>query len=163
MLDTLWVIVKFVTSNKTFAFAFQVLKNALGTGPRVQWGNQSASALGKLTTKFAGNEPSALSAFNCSYSDSGLFGIMIVNGACTAGNLVCEAGKMLNSLESVIQDKDIARAKQITKLDGLLRLESGESCVSKMGRQALFCPKIFTPQEFASAVDNISAADVKQV
>lgn len=68
------------------AFAFAVLKSAAGTGPSVKWGN-SASPLMKAIVSAAGTEPVAASAFNASYSDSGLFGCVLQTTPDVAGQV----------------------------------------------------------------------------
>ena len=58
------------------ALAFAVLQEAMGTGPKVKWGS-SNTPLAKAVETAAGDAPVAVSAFNSSYSDSGLFGVVL--------------------------------------------------------------------------------------
>ena len=58
------------------ALAFAILKYAAGTGPSVKWGN-SVAPLNKAVTSVAGSDPFAITAFNASYTDSGLYGFVL--------------------------------------------------------------------------------------
>lgn len=72
--------------NEKEALACAVLQRASGTGPRVKWGS-SASPLHKQASSVAGNEPFGLSTFNASYSDSGLFGVVLCSTPNIAGSV----------------------------------------------------------------------------
>lgn len=64
--------------------ALAVLQQAIGTGPKVKWGN-SITPLSKAIAGAAGDDLFAVSAFNISYSDSGLFGVVLSAPPCSAG------------------------------------------------------------------------------
>lgn len=66
------------------ALAFAVLQKAAGTGPHVKWGT-TVAPLQKSVASAAGNDPFAITAFNASYSDSGLFGLALQAPANIAG------------------------------------------------------------------------------
>jgi ubiquinol-cytochrome c reductase core subunit 2 len=69
------------------ALACAILQRAIGSGPRVKWGN-SPSPLYKAvsTAKDCGNQ-FAISAFNATYSDSGLFGFILFSVPDIAGSV----------------------------------------------------------------------------
>ena len=66
------------------AIALAILQQIAGTGPRAKWGN-SVTPLHKAVASAAGNEPFAVTAFNASYSDSGLFGFVLSSTPNIAG------------------------------------------------------------------------------
>lgn len=68
------------------ALACAVLQRASGTGPYVKWG-QSAGSLHKHMSNTASSDPFALSTFNASYSDSGLFGFILCSAPNVAGSV----------------------------------------------------------------------------
>lgn len=70
------------------AVACAVLQRAIGCGPRVKWGS-SISPLQKEVASAASPDQFALSAFNASYSDSGLFGFVLSSVPDVAGAVRC--------------------------------------------------------------------------
>lgn len=68
------------------ALAFAVLQQVAGTGPRAKWGTSTAP-LYKAVASAAGSDPFAVSAFNASYSDAGLFGFVLSAPANIAGSV----------------------------------------------------------------------------
>lgn len=68
------------------ALAYAVLQRALGSGPRVKWGN-SVSPLQRDATSAASAEQFAITAFNAAYSDSGLFGFVLSSQPNVAGSV----------------------------------------------------------------------------
>jgi len=69
------------------ALACAILQRAVGSGPRVKWGT-SPSPLYKAVSaaKNCGNQ-FAISAFNATYSDSGLFGFVLSSVPNIAGSV----------------------------------------------------------------------------
>lgn len=70
--------------NENDALACAILQRASGSGPRVKWGS-SPSSLHKQVSSAAGREPFGLSTFNASYTDSGLFGVVLCSTSNVAG------------------------------------------------------------------------------
>lgn len=70
--------------NEKDALACAILQRASGSGPRVKWGS-SPSSLHKQVSNAAGREPFGLSTFNASYTDSGLFGVVLCSTSNVAG------------------------------------------------------------------------------
>lgn len=68
------------------ALACAVLQRAVGTGPRVKWGT-SISPLQRDASSAASADQFAISAFNASYSDSGLFGFVLSSVPSVAGSV----------------------------------------------------------------------------
>lgn len=68
------------------ALAAAILQRACGTGPAVKWGSSQAP-LSKAVGAAAGDNPFAVSAFNATYSDAGLFGIVLSAPGNAAGSV----------------------------------------------------------------------------
>lgn len=66
--------------------AYAVLQRAIGTGPHVKWGS-NVSPLHKTVSEATSTDQFALSAFNASYSDSGLFGFVLSSVPSVAGSV----------------------------------------------------------------------------
>lgn len=64
--------------------AAAILQRAIGCGPRVKWGS-SVSPLHKEISGTASTDQYAISAFNATYSDSGLFGFVLSSVPNVAG------------------------------------------------------------------------------
>lgn len=140
------------------ALAFAILKNAAGTGPCVKWGS-GASPLMKELTAAAGSEPVAASAFNASYSDSGLFGCILQTTPEAAEQVTKAANKWLRSAN--ISDADIARGKAALKASILNATECGETQLENLSQQVILRGKVVSPLDLVAEVDKVSAADVK--
>ncbi|XP_014477322.1 PREDICTED: cytochrome b-c1 complex subunit 2, mitochondrial isoform X2 [Dinoponera quadriceps] len=78
------------------ALAFAVLQRAIGSGPRVKWGT-SVSPLQRKASGAANADQFAVSAFNASYTDSGLFGFVVCSMPDVAGSIVKAASSYLRS------------------------------------------------------------------
>ena len=74
-------------SNAKESLACMLLRNILGTGPKIGRGNLSGK-LGKAVAKIEGQK--AVSGLNYSYQDSGLVGAFVVAEAAIAGNVSLE-------------------------------------------------------------------------
>lgn len=91
--------------NTKEALAFAVLQRAIGVGPQIKWSTRDNGLLTKLIG--ASTEDYASSAFNASYVDTGLFGILIAAPSKSAGKFVESAVKLLKS--SRIVEDDVTR------------------------------------------------------
>lgn len=95
--------------NQKEALAFGVLQNAIGAGPRVKWSINDQGVFTKNVRTSA--QEYASQAINVSYSDTGLFGILIASPTESAGQLVESAVKTLKS--GNVTDEDVARGEKI--------------------------------------------------
>lgn len=67
---------------------YAVLHRLLGSGSNIKWSDgAAASPLSRAVAAAAGSESAAASALNVSYSDSGLFGAVVVSPASVAGQV----------------------------------------------------------------------------
>lgn len=86
-----WTTVAFGTqgaavTNQKEALAFGVLQQIAGTGSNIK-GGEAAGALGKVITAAVGNSPFGFTSLNASYSDNGLFGVLLVAEANQIGKV----------------------------------------------------------------------------
>lgn len=81
------------------------MQRAIGVGPLVKWGTKDNGLFSKSVGASA--EAYASSAFNASYADTGLFGILIAAPSKSAATLVESAVKLLKS--SRIGEEDVTR------------------------------------------------------
>lgn len=146
--------------NEKDALACAVLQRASGTGPRVKWG-ASASPLYKSVLSAAGTDLFAISTLNASYSDSGLFGIVLCSTPNVAGSLTKTACKVLKSLK--LSDSDVARGKAILKAEVLNSADNAVALLESLQYQALYKGQVSTPTSLAAEIEKVSASDVKSV
>ncbi|GJQ70817.1 putative metal ion binding protein [Trypoxylus dichotomus] len=139
------------------AAAFAVLQYVYGMGPSTKRGLGSSNLLRKAVGEL--NEPHSIAAINVSYSDSGLFGVLLTGSSNIAGNLVASAVKTLKSAS--ISDADINRGKNQLKTTVLSDLESGSYALDKIGLLTVLTGCALSPSEIAATIDGVSAADVK--
>ncbi|XP_063995727.1 cytochrome b-c1 complex subunit 2, mitochondrial [Diachasmimorpha longicaudata] len=145
---------------ETDALALAVLQKAAGTGPHVKWGTSTAP-LQRAVASAAGSEPFAITSFNASYSDSGIFGFLLQAPANTVGSLTKAAYKWMSSPN--ITDADIARGKTELKASILYDADNCTSQIENLAQQTLFKGRVTSPAGLAAEVDKISPADVKKV
>ncbi|XP_046659756.1 cytochrome b-c1 complex subunit 2, mitochondrial [Homalodisca vitripennis] len=138
------------------ALVFSVLRAALGAGSYVKYG-VGAGPLGKLIAE--SKEPLGISAFSNSFSDSGLFGLVLSTTAHNAKVAVEAAVKLLQS--GSVSDADVARGKALVKATLLQNYESGEGVVEDIGAQALLLGTVLGAPQIAAAVDSITTAHVQ--
>merc|ERR1712194_721742 len=86
----------------------------------------------------------SLSAFNSTYSDSGLFGVYAVCEPAAAGIVVAE----------------IKKAKAVLKGSLLRQVDDSAALMQDMGTQMLLSGKYATPAEFCAVVDGVSVSQV---
>lgn len=90
------------------ALAFAVLQGAVASGPRIKW---SSNDNGILSKAVGAQDGYTASAINVSYSDTGLFGVLLAAPAKGAGKIVESAIKVLK--QGSVSDEDVARGKLI--------------------------------------------------
>ncbi|XP_011869527.1 PREDICTED: cytochrome b-c1 complex subunit 2, mitochondrial [Vollenhovia emeryi] len=140
--------------------AYAVLQRAVGSGPRVKWGS-SVSPLHKAVSGTTSADQFALSAFNASYSDSGLFGFILSSVPSAAGSVTKAATAYLRSPK--LSDADIARGKATLKAEILYAADNDAAFLENLGQQAIFKGRMYTPSNLVAEVDKITASEVKSV
>ncbi|KAM4623889.1 cytochrome b-c1 complex subunit 2, mitochondrial [Polymixia lowei] len=142
------------------ALAFSVLQHVLGAGPHVKRGSNATSKLIQGVAK-ATTDPFDASAFNASYSDSGLFGVYTISQAAASGDVIRAALAQVKSVAGGgITAADLTRAKTQLKSQYLMSLETSEGFMEAMGTQALAGGAYDAPETIAKNIDNISLTDV---
>jgi len=111
----------------------QLLRNVLGTGPKIGRGNLSGK-LGKAVAKIEGQR--AVSGINYSYQDSGLVGAFVMAEAAIAGNVVSEVVAALRGL--TITDEDLKAAKKGLLIDMSETMLSPAGVVESIGTQTIY-------------------------
>ncbi|KAJ8931136.1 hypothetical protein NQ314_015990 [Rhamnusium bicolor] len=139
------------------ALAFAVLQRAVGIGPQIKWSTTDNG----LFSKSIGCSPEeyASTAINVSYSDTGLFGILLAAPSKSAGRFVESAVKLLKS--SNISEEDVTRGKNQLKTALLLEAESGSNVVQDIATQAAILGNAQTACQISTAVDSVSVSDVQ--
>ncbi|CAL7941465.1 unnamed protein product [Xylocopa violacea] len=146
--------------NEKDALACAVLQRASSGVPRVKWGS-SSSPLYKELSSVAGTEPFGAQTFNASYTDSGLFGVVLCSPPNISGSVTKAAKKWLKSLK--LSDNDIARGKNILKTEVWDAADNALCLLENMQQQAVLKGEISSPASLVNNIDKLSASDVKAV
>ncbi|XP_028267515.1 ubiquinol-cytochrome c reductase core protein 2a [Parambassis ranga] len=142
------------------ANAFSVLQRILGAGPHIKRGSSITSKLSQGIAK-ATTQPFDATAFNASYSDSGLFGIYTIAQANSAGEVIKAAIAQVKGVaEGSVSEADITRAKNQVKAEYLMSIESAEGLLEEIGAQALNTGSYQVPDAVAQAIDTVTQDDV---
>ncbi|KAL0871967.1 hypothetical protein ABMA27_004409 [Loxostege sticticalis] len=139
------------------ALALAVAAKALGNGPVTKWGGDNsplAKALGNLG-------PFAAAGFNVSYTDNGLFGIVLSVPKDEANTAVKAAGAVLKN--PALTPEAINAGKNQLKLQILSEAEDGTSLAESLASQGLYTGAAKSPADIAREIDQLSAPTVCQV
>ncbi|KPJ07141.1 Cytochrome b-c1 complex subunit 2, mitochondrial [Papilio machaon] len=137
------------------SLALAVAARALGCGPVTKWGaNNSpvAKAIGNIG-------PFAAAGFNVSYSDSGLFGV-VLSVPKDEANAAVKA--VANLLKQPLSADAIKAGKNQLKLQVLAEAEDGTSLAESLAAQGLFTGSAKSPLDIAREIDQLSTNDVSQ-
>lgn len=142
------------------ANAFSVLQHLLGAGPHIKRGNNTTSLLSQSVAK-GSQQPFDVSAFNASYSDSGLFGIYTVSQAAAAGDVINAAYNQVKAVaQGNLSSADVQAAKNKLKAGYLMSVETSEGFLSEIGSQALATGSYMPPSTVLQQIDAVADADV---
>jgi len=142
------------------ANAFSVLQRVLGAGPHVKRGANITSKLSQGIAK-ATAQPFDATAFNASYSDSGLFGVYTIAQADSAGEVIKAAMAQVRGVaEGNVTEADVTRAKNQAKAEYLMSIESSEGLLEEIGAQVLTTAAYQLPDAVLQAIDSITKDDV---
>lgn len=131
-------------------------------------GGASAAATGvgfgatsRLSTQVLQQSPyvESISAFNTSYSDSGLFGVYGVSKPEHAGKMVHSVAKSLTGLTSVSQD-ELAKAKSMLKGRLFRQVDNDAELLQDLGSQLLLSGRYGSASDFAKIIDHVTAEEV---
>uniref|UniRef100_A0A7N8XMU3 Ubiquinol-cytochrome c reductase core protein 2a n=1 Tax=Mastacembelus armatus TaxID=205130 RepID=A0A7N8XMU3_9TELE len=147
-------------TGSTEANAFTVLQRILGAGPHVKRGSNITSKLSQGIAK-ATAQPFDATAFNASYSDSGLFGVYTIAQADSAGEVINAALAQVRGVaEGNVSEADITRAKNQVKAEYLMSIESSEGLMEEIGAQALNTSGYQLPDSVLQTIDAVTHSDV---
>ncbi|GAB5583002.1 cytochrome b-c1 complex subunit 2 [Prionailurus iriomotensis] len=145
------------------ANAFSVLQYVLGAGPHVKRGSNATSSLYQAVAKGV-HQPFDVSAFNASYSDSGLFGIYTISQAAAAGDKTQVIKAAYNQVKMIAQgnlsNTDVLAAKNKLKAGYLMSVESSEEFLDEVGSQALVAGSYTPPATVLQQIDSVADTDV---
>uniref|UniRef100_A0A8C6TNC1 Ubiquinol-cytochrome c reductase core protein 2b n=1 Tax=Neogobius melanostomus TaxID=47308 RepID=A0A8C6TNC1_9GOBI len=142
------------------ALSFGVLQHLLGAGPQVKRGSNSTSILCQGVAK-ATADPFDVSAFNVSYSDSGLFGVYTISQPTASGEVIKAAVSQVKTVaDGGVTAADLTRAKAQLKAQFLMSLETSEGLFEAIGTQALASGSYCSAEEISKNIDNVSLTDV---
>ncbi|CAN9505237.1 unnamed protein product [Ophioblennius macclurei] len=142
------------------ANAFTVLQRILGAGPHVKRGSSLSSKLNQGIAK-ATAKPFDATAFNASYSDSGLFGVYTIAQADSAGEVIQAAIAQVRGVaEGGVSEAEILNAKSQVKAEYLMSLETSEGLVEELGAQALTAAAYQAPETVLQTIDAVTQSDV---
>uniref|UniRef100_A0A8C6PYV8 Ubiquinol-cytochrome c reductase core protein 2a n=1 Tax=Nothobranchius furzeri TaxID=105023 RepID=A0A8C6PYV8_NOTFU len=142
------------------ANAFTVLQRILGAGPYVKRGSGPSSKLSQGIAK-ATTQPFDATAFNASYSDSGLFGIYTIAQAHSAGEVIKAAVAQVNNVAAgSISEADLVRSKNQVKAECLMSMETSECLLGEIGAQVLTTAAYQAPESVLQAIDAVTKDDV---
>uniref|UniRef100_A0A8C6PWN5 Ubiquinol-cytochrome c reductase core protein 2a n=1 Tax=Nothobranchius furzeri TaxID=105023 RepID=A0A8C6PWN5_NOTFU len=131
------------------ANAFTVLQRILGAGPYVKRGSGPSSKLSQGIAK-ATTQPFDATAFNASYSDSGLFGIYTIAQAHSAGEV--------KNIPAVSPTFCFHRNQ--VKAECLMSMETSECLLGEIGAQVLTTAAYQAPESVLQAIDAVTKDDV---
>lgn len=151
------------TATSAEATAFGVLQHVLGSGPRIKRGANTTSKLSQAISKVTA-QPFDASAFNASYTDSGLFGLYTICQPNAAKDVITAAVGQVNDVaQGNLAAADLSRAKNQLKADYLMSIESTEGLMEAIGTQALAEGTYHSPEVVTQKIEAVSSADVVNV
>ncbi|XP_008842055.1 cytochrome b-c1 complex subunit 2, mitochondrial [Nannospalax galili] len=154
------VVAESAALGSTEANAFTVLQYVLGAGPHVKRGSNTTSLLSQAIAK-GNHQPFDVSAFNASYSDSGLFGIYTISQAAAAGDVIKAAYSQVKSIsQGNLSSADIQAAKSKVKAGYLMSVETSEGFLNEIGSQALLAGSYTPPSTVIQQIDSVADGDV---
>jgi len=145
--------------------AIGVLQHLLGgasPSSSVSLGN-SASRLSKNVLEKSNGGVKEVSAFNISYSDSGIFGVFAVADPTHAGKGAQSIAKEISSALKGFSSAELESAKRKFKHEILFTTEARSGLAEFLGHQAVTSNSLLTPAEFVKGIEAVTDADVKRV
>lgn len=138
------------------ALALAVGAKALGCGPVTKWGADN-SPLGKAIGNVG---PFAAAGFNVSYSDNGLYGVVLSVPKDEANNAVKAVAGVLKNPQ--LSSQAIQAGKNQLKLQLLSEADGGTSLAEALAAQAFHTGSVKSPADIAQNIDKLSNNDISQ-
>merc|ERR1712078_780897 len=140
-----------------------LLRTILGGGSATS-GALGGEASSRLSLEVVQQNPyvESCSAFNTSYSDSGLFGVYTVVQPDKAGDVCSAVLSCLGGLSSITSD-ELEIAKSVLKGSLLRQVDDTGSLLQDLGTQMLLSEQYGSPSDFAQFIDQVTVGDVTSV
>merc|ERR1711865_643298 len=134
-----------------------LLQTILGGGS-ASGGSVGGGLLSRLSTQVVQQSPDveSCSAFNTSYSDSGLFGIYSVTQPDKAGETATAVASALKGLTSVSAD-ELKLAKSVLKGTLFRQVDTASELSKDLGTQLLMSGKYGSIADFAKIIDGVTS------
>lgn len=139
-----------------------LLQHILGTGNRVEFSTGGQTPLGAAVAKVT-DSPFAVSAFNISYTDTGLFGVTVAASAQDIGQAVRAAVSQLRQSAKKISEEDLKNAKASLKASTLGSTEDLNVLVEEIATQSLNSGNVISLKDYEKVVDSVTVEDVSSL
>jgi len=141
--------------------ALTVLQRLLGGTPYIKWGSNVATSRLNLAVSEVTDGPFAVSSFNTSYSDSGLFGFYVIS----EGDMITPAMKscvavVKNVSKGNLAEAEIERAKCQTKAHMMMNAETQAALFEDLGVQVRCNAAYTSVEQGCAAVDKVTGDDI---
>lgn len=136
--------------------ALAIAAKALGNGPITKWGSDNsplAKAIGNIG-------PFAAAGFNVSYSDNGLYGVVLSVPKDEANSAVKSVAKLLKTPN--LSADAVKIGKNQLKLQVLSEAEEGTSLAESLAAQGLYNGLVRAPADIARDIDQLPNNDISQ-
>lgn len=140
--------------------AVTLLQSLLGGGSAVSKAIGSG-VTSRLSTQVVKQSPyvESCSAFNTSYSDTGLFGVYGVCKPDKAGDMAKAIATALKGCTTVSKE-ELAKAKSMLKAKMLRQADNDVELMQDLGQQLLLTGRYGGPSDFAKVIDSVTEAQV---
>lgn len=101
--------------------------------------------------------------FNSIFADSAIFGIYGTAKPEEAAHLVSILSQEATRMAGPVDPEELQRAKNALKSSVFMQLESRFLQLEDLGRQVITYGKVDTPEQIASLIDQVTAADITRV
>merc|ERR1711879_716743 len=137
-----------------------ILQAILGAGTAVP-SALGGGSLSRLSTQVVRQNPyvESCSAFNTTYSDSGLFGVYGVSHPDKGGELCAAMAKALSGLTSITKD-ELTAAKMVLKGKMLRQTDDSATMMRDIGQQLLLSGSYASPAEFSKIIEAVTLDEV---
>jgi len=144
-------------------FPMMVMQSIIGNWDRsLGLASLNSSRLSHIVSQH--NLANSFMSFSTSYSDTGLWGIYLVSeNLLNLDDLVHFTLKEWTRMSIGPSEVEVERAKSQLKAALLLALDGSTAIAEDIGRQIVTSGKRLTPQQIESAVDAVTADEIKRV
>ncbi|CAD7682154.1 unnamed protein product [Nyctereutes procyonoides] len=137
-----------------------VAEGAATGSTALKMGGNPTSSLYQAVAKGV-HQPFDVSAFNASYSDSGLFGIYTISQAAAAGDVIKAAYNQVKTVaKGNLSSVDVQVAKNKLKAAYLMSVESSEGFLDEVGSQVLVAGSYMPPTTVLQQIDSVADTDI---